>query len=74
MSTELAVGLAAAAVVLMVGILLGIAAIVALDVAVAWPRPAHRRPKGYSSPGEQFFAWSEQGSTVPLVIDGRPVR
>jgi hypothetical protein len=45
MSAELAVGLAAVAFVLMVGIVAGFAAVVLLDAAAIWPtRPAHRRP------------------------------
>lgn len=54
MSAALAVGIAAAAFVLMVGVVAGFAAVVLLDTVVAWPaRPAHRRRK---SPAVRYFA------------------
>lgn len=58
MSPELAVGLAAVAFVLMVGIVLGFVALAALDAVAIWPtRPKHRR-----SPGVRFYVH-------PTVID-----
>jgi hypothetical protein len=67
MSPELAVVLAAAAFVLMVGITLGAAAVVGLDAAVVWPvRPVHRQPRAFQSPGAQY--WVRQDDTTPLVI------
>jgi hypothetical protein len=66
MSPELAVGLAAAALVLMVGIVAGFAAVVLLDTVVAWPpRPRHRR-----TVGAQYWVRSECTETAQQPIVG----
>lgn len=60
MSAELAVGIAAAAFVLMVGIAFGFAAVIFVDAIAIWPaRPAHRRR---TSPAVRYWAH-------PSVID-----
>lgn len=64
MTASLAVALAAAAVVLMAGIVLGIAAVAVLDAAVVWSprrRPSHRYASG---PGAQYWARSPQMVTT----------
>lgn len=59
MSPELAVGLAAICFVLMVGAVVGFAAVVLLDSVAIWPtRPKHRR----RSPGVRYYIH-------PTVID-----
>jgi hypothetical protein len=60
MSAVLAVGIAAAAFVLMVGIVAGFAAVFLLDVVTIWPaRPKHRRPLiPQGSPGARY--WGHQ--------------
>lgn len=64
MSAELAVGLAAVAFVLMVGVVSGFAAVVLLDAVTIWPsRPAHRRPvMARKTSGVRYYAH-------PSVID-----
>jgi hypothetical protein len=63
MSTELAVGLAAVAFVLMVGIVAGFGAVVLLDAVTIWP-PRRRKPVGVRY-------WAHQSV---IDVDGRPVR
>ena len=66
MSPEFAVGLAAVAFVLMVGIVAGFAVVVSLDAAAIWPAtPKHRR-----SPGAQYWVRSTQTDTASMPIAG----
>lgn len=66
MSAELAVGITVVSFVLMVGILLGIAALVALDTAAIWPA----RPKHRATPGAQYWVRSKQADTAAMPIAG----
>lgn len=67
MSAELAVGIVIAAFVLMVVILLGLTAVIAIDTVAAWPtKPRHRR-----SFGEQTWTRStQQTDTVAIPVAG----
>jgi type IV secretory pathway TrbD component len=66
MSAELAVGLAAAAFVLMAGIVAGFGAVILLDAVTIWP--PRRRPV-FKSPGVRYFVHPSV-----IDVDGRPVR
>lgn len=64
MSAELAVGIAAVAFVLMVGIVAGFAALVLLDAVTIWPARTKR------SPGAQYWVGSKQADTAVLPVAG----
>lgn len=68
MSAELAVGVAAVAFVLMVGIVAGFGAVVLLDAVTIWPPRTHRR-RLFRSPGVRYWAHASVIDT-----EGRPVR
>lgn len=70
MSTELAIGITVTAFVLMVGIVLGFAAVALLDAVVAWPAKPRR------SFGEQMWVRSVETRTaeIALVPEGRWAR
>jgi hypothetical protein len=65
-SPELAVGLALAAFVLMVGIVAGFTALVLLDAVVAWPA----RPKQRATLGAQYWVRSKQTETAAMPVAG----
>ncbi|THV25969.1 hypothetical protein [Glycomyces paridis] len=64
MTASLAVALAFAAVVLMAGIAIGIAAVALLDWIVVWPRRSRR------SPGAQYWVHSDYADTTPITVGG----